>query len=196
MQSDISSIAVICEASKIQSIIILSLYQSIKRLLLPAVMSSSSSMIMQVKFLSANATMPQRGSKQAAGYDLFSANTVDVTVPAHGKALIMTDLTIAVPEGYYGRVAPRSGLATKHFVDVGAGVIDSDYRGNVGVVLFNFSNVDFVVKPKDRIAQLIIEKIATPELVLVTEFEEAIKSTERGTGGFGSTGGFTVNQGW
>lgn len=67
-------------------------------------------------------------------------------MPAHGKACIGTDLSIAVPLGTYGRVAPRSGLAVKHFIDVGAGVIDADYRGPVGVVLFNFSDNDFTGK--------------------------------------------------
>ena len=64
-------------------------------------------------------------------------------IPAKGKAIVPTDISIAVPEGCYGRVAPRSGLATKHFIDTGAGVIDADYRGPVGVVLFNFSETDF-----------------------------------------------------
>ena len=81
-------------------------------------------------------------------------------------------------------VAPRSGLAWKYSIDVGAGVIDADYRGPVGVILFNHSDVDFEVKVGDRIAQLIIEKIITPEVVEV----EDLDSTERGVGGFGSTG--------
>ncbi|TQD90159.1 hypothetical protein C1H46_024323 [Malus baccata] len=83
-----------------------------------------------------------------------------------------------------GCVAPRSGLAWKHSIDVGAGVIDADYRGPVGVVLFNFSDVDFEIKEGDRIAQLIIEKIITPDVVEV----EDLDSTFRGAGGFGSTG--------
>lgn len=78
--------------------------------------------------LSAKALLPSRGSAGAAGYDLSSA--VDVTVPARGKALAPTDLSIALPDGTYGRIAPRSGLAWKNSIDVGAGVIDADYRGN------------------------------------------------------------------
>ena len=81
-------------------------------------------------------------------------------------------------------VAPRSGLAWKHSIDVGAGVIDADYRGPVGVILFNHSEFDFEVKEGDRIAQLIIENIITPEVMEV----EDLDSTVRGTGGFGSTG--------
>jgi len=67
----------------------------------------------------------------------------DMIVPAKGKAIVPTDISIAISEGCYGRVAPRSGLAAKHFIDVGAGVIDCDYRGPLGVVLFNFSDTDF-----------------------------------------------------
>lgn len=73
----------------------------------------------------------------------FSA--YDAVVPAKGKALIKTDIQVQLPSGCYGRVAPRSGLAHKHFIDVGAGVIDEDYRGNVGVILFNFNTEDFQV---------------------------------------------------
>lgn len=80
--------------------------------------------------------------------------------------------------------APRSGLALKHAIDVGAGVIDADYRGPVGVILFNHSDVDFEVKAGDRIAQMILEKIVTPEVMEV----EDLDSTLRGEGGFGSTG--------
>jgi dUTP pyrophosphatase len=89
-----------------------------------------------------------------------------------------------IPHGHYGRVAPRSGLAWKKSIDVGAGVIDEDYRGNVGVILFNFGDEDFVIKQGDRVAQLILEKISTPEVEEVDELPE----TSRGDGGFGSTG--------
>lgn len=136
----------------------------------------------KVKKLSEKAVLPTRGSSLSAGYDLSSA--VVSKVPARGKALIPTDLSIAVPEGTYARIAPRSGLAWKHSIDVGAGVIDADYRGSVGVILFNYSDVDFEVKLGDRIAQLIIEKIVTPEVVEV----EDLDATVRGEGGFGSTG--------
>jgi dUTP pyrophosphatase len=75
------------------------------------------------------------------------------------KAIVKTDIQIALPSGCYGRVAPRSGLAAKHFIDVGAGVIDEDYRRNVGVILFNFGKEKFKVKKGDPIAQLICERI-------------------------------------
>lgn len=108
----------------------------------------------------------------------------DYVVPAGGKELVKTDLSIAIPFGTYARVAPRSGLAWKNFIDVGAGVVDYDYRGNVGVILFNHGKEDFVIKHGDRVAQLILEKIATPDVVEVDDLDE----TDRGAGGFGSTG--------
>ncbi|XP_009992756.1 PREDICTED: deoxyuridine 5'-triphosphate nucleotidohydrolase, mitochondrial [Chaetura pelagica] len=132
--------------------------------------------------LSQNAFAPSRGSARAAGYDLYSA--YDCTIPPMEKAVVKTDIQIALPAGCYGRVAPRSGLAAKHFIDVGAGVIDEDYRGNVGVVLFNFGKETFQVKKGDRIAQLICERICYPEL----EEVQVLDDTERGEGGFGSTG--------
>lgn len=76
---------------------------------------------------------------------MFSHSAYDCVVPSKGKALVKTDIQIELPSGCYGRVAPRSGLAHKNFIDVGAGVIDEDYRGNVGVILFNFSEEEFKV---------------------------------------------------
>ena len=95
-----------------------------------------------------------------------------------------TGLSISFPVGLYARIAPRSGLALKKFIDVGAGVVDSDYRGDVGVVLFNHGDQEFQVKMGDRIAQLILEKIDTPPV----EEVQGHDSTVHGTGGFGSTG--------
>lgn len=138
--------------------------------------------LLQVKKLSPDAQLPKRGSEHAAGYDLSSS--VDCTVPAHGKALVKTGLSLAIPSGHYGRVAPRSGLAAKHFIDVGAGVIDCDYRGELHVLLFNFNDTPFEVKKGDRIAQLVLEQISTPDVVEVEELTETV----RGAGGFGSTG--------
>ncbi|XP_052252361.1 deoxyuridine 5'-triphosphate nucleotidohydrolase-like [Dreissena polymorpha] len=132
--------------------------------------------------LTAKAFTPTRGSKLAAGYDLYGA--YDAVIPARGKAVVKTDIQISLPDGCYGRVAPRSGLAAKNFIDVGAGVIDQDYRGNVGVVMFNFGDADFEVKAGDRIAQLICERIYLPDLIE----EKSLDDTDRGSGGFGSTG--------
>ncbi|KAG4955104.1 hypothetical protein GLYMA_14G207800v4 [Glycine max] len=144
---------------------------------------SATAPFLRVKKLSDKAVLPSRASPLSAGYDLSSA--VETKVPARGKALVATDISIAIPEGTYARVAPRSGLAWKHSIDVGAGVIDADYRGPVGVILFNHSDTDFEVKVGDRVAQLIIEKIVTPNVV--TEVED-LDETVRGEGGFGSTG--------
>lgn len=132
--------------------------------------------------LTSNAFAPVKGSKGAAGFDLKSAYTC--IVPARGKAVVMTDIKIELPSGCYGRVAPRSGLAANHSIDVGAGVIDEDYRGNLGVILFNHSDVDFAVTKGDRIAQIICERIFYPELLECKD----LKDTERGDKGLGSTG--------
>lgn len=132
--------------------------------------------------LTEHARAPTRGSAHAAGLDLYSAH--DYQVPAGGRCLCLTDLQVSIPEGCYGRVAPRSGLAVKHGIDVGAGVVDADYRGNLGVLLFNLSDVDFKVARGDRIAQLVCERIAYPDPVEC----ESLDKTERGEGGFGSTG--------
>lgn len=139
-----------------------------------------------VKKLSLKATTPTRGSPLSAGYDLYAAE--DKVVPARGKALVDLQLSIAVPEGTYGRVAPRSGLASKHSIHTGAGVIDADYRGPVMVLLFNLGAEDFSVKSGDRIAQLVLEKIVMAPILEV----EDLDATARGMGGFGSTGGFGV----
>lgn len=107
-------------------------------------------------------------------------------VPARGKALINLQISISVPAGTYGRIAPRSGLASKHSIDTGAGVIDADYRGVVHVLLFNLSETDFQIEEGDRVAQLILERIVTPAVMEV----DSLEGTVRGSGGFGSTGGF------
>jgi len=94
---------------------------------------------------------------------------------------------MAIPEGFYGRIAPRSGLAVKKSINVGAGVIDPDYRGEVRVLLFNLGDADFVVEAGDRIAQLILEQCATPPVVEVDSLDETLRS-DGYNGGFGSTG--------
>ncbi|CAH1164186.1 unnamed protein product [Phaedon cochleariae] len=144
--------------------------------------SSKGPLVLKYTKVVPEAYPPTKGSTKAAGYDLKSAS--DVVVPARGKALVDTGLKIELPVGCYGRVAPRSGLAVKNFIDVGAGVVDEDYRGILKVVLFNHSDNDFEVKSGDRIAQLICEKIYYPELEEVEELTETV----RGEGGFGSTG--------
>lgn len=137
---------------------------------------------MLVKRLRPSALLPVRGSEAAAGFDI-SASEANV-VPAGGKAIVMTGLSIAIPEGTYARIAPRSGLAAKHMINTGAGVVDYDYRGEIGVVLFNHGPQDFPVAAGDRIAQLILEEVCMANCVEVQSLDE----TARGSGGFGSTG--------
>ncbi|XP_022895419.1 deoxyuridine 5'-triphosphate nucleotidohydrolase-like [Olea europaea var. sylvestris] len=116
---------------------------------------------LNVRRLSDKATLPKRMFPYAAGYDLFSA--IDIKVPARGKAKVPTDLIIDIPQGAYGRIAGRSGLAWEHSIDVGGGVLDAD-KNPVFVILYNHSNVDFEVKVGDGIAQMVIELNATPEI--------------------------------
>ena len=131
--------------------------------------------------MSNNAALPERSTNGAVGYDLCASQ--DCTILAGGKGLVKIGLSISFPTGLYARIAPRSGLALKKLIDVGAGVVDSDYRGEVGVVLFNHGDQDFEVKMGDRIAQLILEKIDT----LPVEEVQGLDNTVRGSGGFGST---------
>lgn len=137
---------------------------------------------LKVKLLTSTARPPERKSEGAAGYDVFSDE--DKTVARSERSLISTGFIIAIPLGYYGRLAPRSGLAVQNSIDIGGGVIDSDYRGEVKVCFVNNGKTSYDIKKGDRIAQLIIEKISTSEVEVV----ENLDSTERGTKGFGSTG--------
>eukprot|EP00534_Pseudo-nitzschia_fraudulenta_P003068 CAMPEP_0201129538 /NCGR_PEP_ID=MMETSP0850-20130426/37267_1 /ASSEMBLY_ACC=CAM_ASM_000622 /TAXON_ID=183588 /ORGANISM="Pseudo-nitzschia fraudulenta, Strain WWA7" /LENGTH=173 /DNA_ID=CAMNT_0047399039 /DNA_START=147 /DNA_END=668 /DNA_ORIENTATION=+ len=136
-----------------------------------------------VKKLSEDATIPTKGSPLSAGFDLSASKPS--TIPPGGRGIVATDISIACPEGTYARIAPRSGLAIKKGIDVGAGVVDADYRGPVGVILFNLDpETPFEVKKGDRIAQLILEKISMVGIEEVDDLDE----TSRGAGGFGSTG--------
>ena len=140
-------------------------------------------MSLGIKKLCNDATLPTRGSDGSVGYDLYSSE--DAMVPCQaGRALVGTGITVVLPPGVYGRVAPRSGLAVKHCIDVGAGVIDPDYTGEVKVVLFNHGTEDFEIKKGDRIAQLILERCDTPMIKEIGLLDETL----RGDGGFGSTG--------
>ena len=139
-------------------------------------------MTLLVKRLNEHGIIPARGSPLAAGYDLSSSE--DVSIPKGTRGLVGTGIAFTVPHGTYGRIAPRSGLAVKKGIQVGAGVIDRDYTGEVKVVLFNHGDEDVDIKMGDRIAQLIIERIEMPEVKIVEE----LIVTMRGADGFGSTG--------
>ncbi len=131
-----------------------------------------------------DAILPTRANPDDAGYDLSSVE--DIVIPPRDRALVSTGLKLLLPANTYGRVAPRSGLAVKNGIHVGAGVIDGGYRGLVKVLLFNLSDVPFHVKVGERIAQLVVEVIKTPPVRQITE--EDLSQTERCAAGFGSTG--------
>lgn len=132
--------------------------------------------------LDPNAVLPTRGSQSAAGLDLYSIEAI--TLNPNERRVIRTGLAVAIPEGYYGRVAPRSGLAIQKGVDVLAGVIDADYRGEIGCLLHNVGEERIDLPAQSKICQLIIEKIITPAAMWTNRLSE----TGRGSGGFGSTG--------
>lgn len=137
---------------------------------------------LKVKKLSDNAYLPTRASPKSAGLDLYSA--YEYILPANGKVLVKTDLMIILPKGTYGRIASRSGLALTNCITSEAGVIDADYRGNVQILLFNFSQDNYVIHPGDRIAQLICEKYKSPVVKETSSYD----ITERNDKGFGSSG--------
>lgn len=128
-----------------------------------------------------NSKVPERKTCGSAGYDLYACESA--VIKPHGFKLINTGIRIKLPQNSYMRIAPRSGLAVRG-IDVGAGVIDSDYTGVIHILLFNHADTDFNVTIGDRIAQGIIESIMTPDVQVV----DSLQQTERGCGGFGSTG--------
>ena len=136
---------------------------------------------LQVKLLSSNAKLPKQPKEGDVGYDLHSAESVIIEPRTH--KLIKTDIAIKMPVGVYGRVAERSGLALKGLA-IGGGIIDPSYRGNIGIILRNLTEKEFKIDMGDRIAQLILERYDTPEVIEVNTLDE----TERGDKGFGSTG--------
>ena len=112
------------------------------------------------KKLTQNAFAPFRATEGSAGVDLSSAYSYKVL--KGGRTLVLTDLQVKLPAGCYGRIAPRSGISLWHGIHVGAGVIDSDYRGQIGILIYNLGDEDYEIKPGDRVAQLICEKICIP----------------------------------
>lgn len=141
-------------------------------------------MNLKIKKLSEHAKIPTRAHETDAGLDLYSAEE-NISICSLSRLVVKTDISIEIPEGYYGRIAPKSGLADKHGIDVLAGVIDSSYRGEIKVVLYNTSQVGALqIFRGDKIAQLIIEKHYNFPIDIVEELSD----TNRGEGGFGSTG--------
>lgn len=152
----------------------------------------------QVKLLTKNSRAPERSDSHAAGYDLYASEKI--TIDPRGKRIVPTGVAISMPSDIikvdtnykyapYMRIAPRSGLAGKNCIDVGAGVIDFNYRGEIKVVLFNHSDMSFTINIGDRIAQM-IPTVGIYPVVDDGEFEvvESLSETDRGSQGFGSTG--------
>ena len=139
-----------------------------------------------VKILRPNATLPTAGSRFAAGYDLYACLDAPIEIPPHTTAKVGTGLSIAVPEGWFGAIFARSGLATKQGLRPAncVGVCDSDYRGEHIIAIHNDSGVTRVISPGDRIAQLVLLPCGNAEFVSA----ETLPDTERSDGGFGSTG--------
>ena len=139
------------------------------------------------KKLHKDSIVPKKGSALAAGYDLFCYTDKDIVIESSGKARIPTGISVELPHNTYGRVAPRSGLTWNKFLDVGAGVVDEDYRGEILVILFNFSKENVKIKNGDKLAHLIVERIMPTEPG-VFEPDQELSATKRGGSGFGSTG--------
>ncbi len=146
---------------------------------------------MKVARLSPKAKLPVKASKGAAGYDLFAGEAAVVPASAVrdgrveiGHALVGTGIAVSLPPGHVGRIGSRSGLSTRQNIEVGAGWIDPDYRGEVKIEMKNFSGQDFIVEEGMRIAQLFILPFASLEL----EEADGLPPSARGAGGFGSTG--------
>ncbi len=130
--------------------------------------------------------IPQYQSEQAAGCDLFAQVDKDVVLKPGAFGIIPTGISIELPDGYEAQVRPRSGLAINHGIGIlnAPGTIDADYRGEIKIILFNFSKRQFIVKNRDRIAQLIFSRVIQAEFIPVLR----LKKTKRGQGGFGHTG--------
>lgn len=139
------------------------------------------SQYLKVKKLFEDVVLPKRQTNDSAGYDICSYR--DDVVPSNSHKLIETGLSFTVPEGTYGQLMPRSSMSCKGLL-VGAGVIDRDYTGHVKVLIHNLNNNEYKINAGDRIAQLIIKKILTPEVIEV----DSLQTSSRGDGGFGSTG--------
>lgn len=142
--------------------------------------------MLKIKKLNQSATIPTRATNGSAGYDLYANIPSPVTIPPHVVVKIPTGIAIALESAaYVGLIYARSGLSSKSLIAPVncVGVIDSDYRGELMIPLINHGNQDYTFAPNDRIAQLVIAPVLTPELVVVEELDDTL----RGGGGFGST---------
>ena len=139
----------------------------------------------KIKRLKENATLPTYGSDKAAGADLYACTFSDIVIAPHTTAMIPTGLAMELPEGYFGAIFARSGLATKQGLRPAncVGVVDEDYRGEVMVALHNDTDLNREIKSNERIAQLVLLPYIQCDFV-----EDELSETERGDNGFGSTG--------
>lgn len=138
--------------------------------------------MIEIKLLTKKAQIPTRNTPTDAGLDIYSSETV--LIKARNWKAVGTDISISIPDSYYARIAPRSGLAYKYGIDVFAGVVDSGYRGEIKVILYNAGEKDYLVNIGDKIAQLIIEKCYIWEPTIV----DSLNESHRGERGFGSSG--------
>ena len=141
---------------------------------------------LKIKKLNLNAKVPEYKTQGAAGCDLCALLENEVTLNPLERKLIPTGLSIELPIGYEAQIRPRSGLSLKHGITLinAVGTIDSDYRGEILVPLVNLSNEPYQIKPFERICQMVINKVEVPEIIVVEELNETVRSS----GGFGSTG--------
>ncbi len=144
-------------------------------------------MDINVKIVAKNDSfVPTRQSDFSAGYDLRAAVEKKIIIPSGERRKISTGIKLEIPQGFEGQVRPRSGLAFKHGIMIvnSPGTIDSDYRGDIGVILLNTGKTDFIVEPGDRIAQITFSPVYTVDFIVTNRLDEST----RGEGGFGSTG--------
>jgi dUTP pyrophosphatase len=141
----------------------------------------------QVVLLTDDAKIPTRATSGSAGYDLYASE--ESIIPAGNRVVVKTGIRVRIPNGYCGQVWPRSGFSAKNGIESGAGIIDSDYRGELMVILYNHSNLNFKIEKHMRMSQLVLVKITLPLITDNTkDFDKLDQKNERGTGGFGSTG--------
>ncbi|TGM54435.1 dUTP diphosphatase [Leptospira biflexa] len=141
---------------------------------------------LQIQILKEGAVLPEYKTQGAAGMDLTACLRENLLLPKGEVVLVPTGLAMAIPEGFEGQIRPRSGFSTKHRIVMpnSPGTIDSDYRGEILIPLLNLSGEDFVLEPGTRVAQLVIQAVSQLPIRVVT----GLDTTQRGTGGFGSTG--------
>jgi len=130
--------------------------------------------------------LPSYATKGSAGLDIYSALEKPMTITKGSIEMVPTNISVEIPEGYEIQVRPRSGLAAKHGIGIlnSPGTIDSDYRGEIKIIMINFGKEDFVIQPAERIAQLVVSKVYTAKFIETNE----LNNTSRGEGGFGHTG--------